>query len=97
MSFTVPACTKELYEVTLQTNVKRSSIEYSKTPSNQNTALELHSRATPSAEAHHRVNGPDTRKNSGGRIKKEGVPVRQSGGGGQISSTTLYSLCGQYK
>ena len=35
-------------------------------------ALELHSRAVPSVEAHHRVNGPDTGRNSGGRqiIKK---------------------------
>ena len=34
-------------------------------------ALELHSRAAPSVEANHRVNGPDTERNSGGRgIKK---------------------------
>ena len=30
-------------------------------------ALELHSRAAPSVEAHHRVNNPDTARNSGGR------------------------------
>ena len=30
-------------------------------------ALELHSRAAPIVEAHHRVNGPDTGRNSGGR------------------------------
>ena len=29
--------------------------------------LELHSRAVPSAEAHHLVKGPKTGKNSGGR------------------------------
>ena len=38
---------------------------------NHEPALELHSRAAPSVEAHHRVNGPDTERNSGGRwIKK---------------------------
>ena len=30
-------------------------------------ALELHSRAVPSVEAHHSVNGPNTGRNSGGR------------------------------
>ena len=30
-------------------------------------ALELQSRAEPSVEAHHPVNGPDTGRNSGGR------------------------------
>ena len=30
-------------------------------------AKEQHSRAAPSVEAHHRVNGPDTGRNSGGR------------------------------
>ena len=29
-------------------------------------ALELHSRAAPSVEAHHRVNSPNTGRNSGG-------------------------------
>ena len=35
-------------------------------------AQELHSRAVPSVEAHHCVNGPNTKRNSGGRqiIKK---------------------------
>ena len=33
-------------------------------------ALELHSRAVPSEEAHHRVNGPNTGINFGGRRKK---------------------------
>ena len=39
---------------------------------NQEPALELHSRAAPSVEAHHCVNGPDTERNSGGRsiVKK---------------------------
>ena len=38
---------------------------------NHEPALELHSRAAPSVEAHHRINGPDTERNSGGRwIKK---------------------------
>ena len=30
-------------------------------------ALELHSRDAPSVEAHHRVNGPNAGRNSGGR------------------------------
>ena len=30
-------------------------------------ALELHSRAAPSVEAHHHSDGPDARRNSGGR------------------------------
>ena len=35
--------------------------------------LELNSRAAPSVEEHHSVNGPDTGRNSGGRqIKNEG-------------------------
>ena len=34
---------------------------------NQDPALELPSRAAPSVEAHHLVNGPDTGRNSGGR------------------------------
>ena len=33
----------------------------------QELALELHNRAVPSVEAHHRVNGPDT-----GKIPEEG-------------------------
>ena len=35
-------------------------------------ALELHSRAAPSVEAHHHLDGPDAGRNSGGRqlIKK---------------------------
>ena len=39
----------------------------------QEPALELQSRAAPNVEAHHRVNGSDTERNSGGRriIKKE--------------------------
>ena len=39
---------------------------------NQEPALELHSRAAPSVEAHHCVNSPDTGRNSGGRrtVKK---------------------------
>ena len=39
---------------------------------NQEPTLELHSRAAPSVEAHHRVSGPTTGRNSGGRqiIKK---------------------------
>ena len=39
----------------------------------QEPTLELHSRAVPSVEAHHRVNGPNTGRNSGDRqiIKKE--------------------------
>ena len=40
---------------------------------NQEPALELHGRAAPSVEAHHRVNSPDTGRNSRGRgdnIKK---------------------------
>ena len=41
---------------------------------NQESALELHSRAEPSVEAHHLVNGADTGRNSGGRrIKKLNV------------------------
>ena len=37
----------------------------------QYPTLELHSGVAPSVEAHHRVNGPKTGKNSGGRwIKK---------------------------
>ena len=37
-------------------------------------ALELHSRAAPSVEAHHHVNGPDTGRNLGGRrIIKKGL------------------------
>ena len=31
------------------------------------SALELHSRAAPSVEAHHRVSGPNTERNSQGR------------------------------
>ena len=44
---------------------------------NQEPALELHSRAAPSVEAHHRVNGPDTGRNSGGRriIKKKNFKI----------------------
>ena len=39
---------------------------------NQEAALGLYSRAAPSVEAHHYVNGPDTGRNSGGRqIKKK--------------------------
>ena len=38
---------------------------------NQEPVLELHSRAAPSVEAHHRVNGPDTERNSGGRRTKK--------------------------
>ena len=38
---------------------------------NQEPTLELHSRDAPSVEAHHRVNGPDTGRNSGGRRKKK--------------------------
>ena len=35
-------------------------------------ALELHSRDLPSVEAHHRVSGPNTKRNSvGRRIKKD--------------------------
>ena len=34
---------------------------------NQEPALELHSRAAPSVEAHHHVKGPDTGRNFGGR------------------------------
>ena len=30
-------------------------------------ALDLHTRAAPSVEAHYHVNGPDTGRNSGGR------------------------------
>ena len=30
-------------------------------------ALQLHSRAAPTVEAHHRVSGPNTGRNSGGR------------------------------
>ena len=37
---------------------------------NQEPVLELHSRAVPSVEVHHCVNGPDTGRNSGGRWKK---------------------------
>ena len=33
----------------------------------QESALELQSRAAPNMEAHHRVNGPDTERNFGGR------------------------------
>ena len=42
---------------------------------NQEPALELHSRAAPSVEAHHRSVGPDARRNSGGKgiIKKSTV------------------------
>ena len=37
-------------------------------------AQELNRRAAPSVEAHHRVNGPNTGRNSGGRrIKKGGM------------------------
>ena len=46
---------------------------------NQEPALELHSRAVPSLKAHHRGNGPDKGRNSGGRQKKNilylGIPV----------------------
>ena len=39
-------------------------------------ALELHSRAAPSVEAHHCVSGPNTGKNSGGRrIKKPNFDI----------------------
>ena len=41
------------------------------------SALELHSRAAPSVEAHHRVNSPNTGRNSGGRgiiNKMFGIP-----------------------
>ena len=39
------------------------------------SALELHNRAVPSVEAHHRVQGPDTSGNSGERrlIKKSSM------------------------
>ena len=39
---------------------------------------ELHSRAAPNVEAYHRVNGPDTGRNSGGRriIKKDLLAIR---------------------
>ena len=43
--------------------------------SNQEPALELHSRAAPSVEAHHLVNSPVTGKNFGGRRIKKIVPV----------------------
>ena len=36
---------------------------------NQEPALEIHSRAAPSVEAHHRVNGPD--------LKKKHLKIRQ--------------------
>ena len=35
--------------------------------------LELHSRATPSVEAHQRVNGPNTGRNSRGRQIKNNI------------------------
>ena len=38
---------------------------------NQELALELHSRAALSVEAHHPVNSPDTGRNSGGRWEKQ--------------------------
>ena len=41
----------------------------SKAP-DQEPALELDSRAAPSVEAHHRVYGQETGRNSGGRQKK---------------------------
>ena len=45
---------------------------------NSEPTLELHSRAAQSVEAHHRVNSPDTGRNSGGRrIKKKLFPVKQ--------------------
>ena len=34
-------------------------------------ALEIHSRAAPSVEAHHRSVGPNTGRNSGGKQKKQ--------------------------
>ena len=36
-------------------------------PLTSEPALEPHSRAVPSVEAHHRVSGPNTGRNSGGR------------------------------
>ena len=44
---------------------------------NQEPALELHIRAAPSVEANNCVNGPDTRRNSGGsrKFKKIGNPA----------------------
>ena len=42
---------------------------------NQESALELHSRAAPSVEARHCDNGPNTGRNSGGsRIIKKSAP-----------------------
>ena len=43
----------------------------------QEPALELHSRATPSVEEHHRVNCPDTGRNSGVRQKKNYPDIRR--------------------
>ena len=49
-------------------------------------ALELHTRAPPSVEAHHRSDGPETGRNSEGRrIKKEtNESVRASEGHGVV-------------
>ena len=47
---------------------------------NQKPALELHSRAAPSVEAHHRSVGPDAGRNSGGRLitkNKKGLLSKQ--------------------
>ena len=46
------------------------TIAYLEAP-NQEPKQELHSRAAPSVEAHHLVNGPDTGRNSRGRRKKK--------------------------
>ena len=43
-------------------------------------ALELYSRAAPSVEAHNRVNGPDTRINSGGRWIKNDLCLKITNG-----------------
>ena len=48
-----------LYEKGIKENDNKSP--------NQEPALELHSRAEPSVEAHHSSVGPDTGRNSGGR------------------------------
>ena len=55
-------------------NLKKIDAKVPKKGSKSEPALELHSRAVPSVDAHHRVSGPNTGGNSGGRpIKKSGV------------------------
>ena len=56
-------------------------------------AQELHSRAVPSVEAHHRSVGPDTGRNSGGRLIIKKILETDLGQLAQNLETNLGQLC----